>query len=330
MRLPVEVFAPARVARARAAVIIPACNEAALIGACLDALAAQARAADCAIYVCVNNTRDATAEVARGRARRDGLALVLARVELPRGGVGRARRLGHLLAMRHSPAAGALLSTDADCQPAPGWIAAMVAALDRHPAVLGRIEGLGDLPPEVLARLQRAGRIEDRYMRLSMEFARLAAPPGVAAIGLNTAGGANLGIRRAVYRAVGGFRALPSREDRDLVARVLAAGYRPGRAENALVRASMRPEGRAPGGMADKLAARLSGGPGAFDSALAPVQEMLARYAGRAPVWGQAGALSADEAARDLPILAAHVAALRRLDTPGARLRYLRASAGGE
>lgn len=324
MKLHCEVFNPDAVTRARAAVIIPACNEAERIGACLDSLEAQARQEGCALNICVNNTEDETAAIVRARARRHGIALVLSDLRLPRGGVGRARRLGHLLAMRHSPRAEALLSTDADCQAAPGWIAAMRAALRTDPAALGRIEGLDDLPPDLLARLHQSGRVEDDYMRLSMEFARLVSGDGPGALGLNTAGGANLGLRRDVYRAIGGFRPLPSREDRDIVDRLLAAGHRPARVEAALVRASMRPDGRAPGGMADKLAARLSGGAAALDSALAPVKAMLARYSGgnlvpRAP-------FSAAQAERDLPILAEHVEALRRIGCPDARQRYLTAS----
>lgn len=316
-----EVFGHDAVATAGAVVVIPACNEAERIGACLDALAAQEGRRDCAFHVCVNNTEDDTAAIVRDRARQHGLALVLSEIWLPRGGVGRARRLGHLLAMRFSPQATAFLSTDADCQAEPGWIGAMRAALETHPAVLGRIEGLDDLPPEMLEKVRRGGQIEDDYMRLSMEFARLVSEDEATSIGLNTAGGANLGIRRAVYRAVGGFRALPSREDRDLIDRVMAAGYRPARAEEAVVRASMRPEGRAPGGMADKIAERLTGAATSLDTALAPISAMLARLScgGRQPF-----ELSLARAAEDLPILAAHVEQLRHKSGPDERYRYLR------
>ena len=318
MRLRCEVFELEAVAQASVAVIIPARNEAERIGPCLDALAQQDRQG-CAIHVCVNNTDDATAEIVRDQARRHRLPLVLSELRLPRGGVGRARRLGHLSAMRFSPGAASLLSTDADCLAAPGWIAAMRAALERHPAVLGRIEGLDDLAPELLDKVRRGGRVEDDYMRLSLEFARLVSQGGSEAIGLNTAGGANLGIRREIYRVVGGFRAMPCREDRDLIDRVIAAGHLPGRVEGALIRASMRPEGRAPGGMADKIAERLSGGDDGLDMALAPVAAMLSPASG-------GGALSRAQAARDLPILAAHVEALRRLNGHDERRRYLSAA----
>ncbi|MGR3496037.1 glycosyltransferase [Citreimonas sp.] len=321
MTLTVEVFGARAVARARAAVIVPACNEAERIGACLDALAAQDGLRDCAVTVCVNNTGDATAEIVRDSARRHRLALTLAEVQLPRGGVGRARRLGHLLAMRHSPMASALLSTDADCVAAPGWMSAMRHALRGNAAVLGRIEGLDDLPPPLMAAVCDAGRTEDSYMRLSLEFARLVSDPGATPLGLNTAGGANLGIRRDVYRAVGGFRALPSREDRELVDRIVAAGHRSIRSDEALVRASMRPDGRAPGGMADKIRDRLAGAAGPLDSALAPVGAMVSRCLGQGAA--TCDAFSSPQAERELTILARHVEALRRLDGPAARRRYL-------
>jgi GT2 family glycosyltransferase len=323
MRPVCEVFDAAGVAAARLVVVIPACNEAERIGACLAALASQEERGGCAVHVCVNNTDDDTAEIVRDRARRHGLALVLSEVRLPRGGVGRARRLGHLLAMRFSPKAGAFLSTDADCEAEPGWLGAMRAALEAHPAVLGRIEGLDDLPPDLLEKLRHGGRVEDDYMRLSMEFARLVSDDEATSIGLNTAGGANLGICREVYRAIGGFRPLTSREDRDLIDRVMAAGYRPARAEEAVVRASMRSEGRAPGGMADKIAERLSGGAMSLDTALAPVSAMLARVSCGGP---HPGDVSLTRAAADLPILAAHVDQLRHRSCPEERRRYLRSA----
>ncbi|MCP1168250.1 glycosyltransferase [Limimaricola litoreus] len=321
MRPRPEIFDHRAVAAARAVVIIPACNEAERIGVCLDALAAQEGREVCAIHVCVNNSRDDTAGIIRERARHHALPLVLSEVWLPSGGVGRARRWGHAFALRDSPAATALLSTDADCVAMPGWLGAMRRALESHPAVLGRIEPLNDLPPDLARTVRRGGEIEDSYMRLSMELALLLSGDGPDAIGLNTAGGANMGIRRDVYRAVGGFRPLPCREDRELIDRVLAAGHRPARIDAARVRASMRPDGRAPGGMADKIARRLAGRAASFDTALLPVAAMLSGSSG-GPAYPSAP-LSPAQAAREMPLLAAHVERLRRIGCPVARRRYL-------
>jgi hypothetical protein len=223
--------------------------------------------------------------------------------------------------MRHCPKACAFLSTDADCHAAPTWISAMDHALQKHPAALGRIEGMDDLPPHLLPCLSRRNGVEEDYMRLSREFVRLVSDRAPGAMDLNTAGGANMGVRRAAYRAAGGFRPMVSHEDRDLVDRLLALNLCPGLAEDAVVKASMRSEGRAPNGMADRLATLLSGGPAQLDSALVPVRTLLARCAGEPVV--QRAPLSVAEAARDLPILEGHVAALRRIPSSHARHRYL-------
>ncbi|WP_336057972.1 glycosyltransferase [Nitratireductor sp. CH_MIT9313-5] len=321
MKVACEIFGPERVARATTAIIVPACNEADRIGACLDALAALRGGETAVIHVCVNNSVDATAQIVGDRAVGHGLALVLSEVTLPRGGVGRARRLGHLLAMRHSPDARFLLSTDADCQAEPDWLATMTRELESHPAAIGRIDSLDDLPPHLLEKVRAGGELEDSYMRLSLEFSLLLETDMSGALGLNTAGGANLGIRRDTYRAIGGYRALESREDRDLIDRVVQAGLRPVRVPDAIVRASLRPDGRAPGGMADKIAQRIAGADGELDSALAPVDAMWPCLSGR--VRQSRKALSREEAARNLPILATHVERLRGLSCRQERLRYL-------
>lgn len=319
----IETFRPDRLARARAAIVIPARDEAERIGPCLDALAAQEGIGDTAIYLCVNNSTDATARFAASQARARGLALMVIEAVLPRGGVGRARRLGHLFAQRHSPRATALLSTDADTVAAPGWLAAMRAALDTAPAVLGRIEGLSDIDAALLDELRGRGAIEDAYLRLSFEFERLLTGAAETALALNTAGGANLGLRREVYRAIGGFRPLTSGEDRDLVERLLAAGHAPLRANGAVVAASMRADGRAPDGMAAKIAARLSGRDAGLDTALAPFPAMLARHLGGGSPARPRRVLSRGEAERDLPRLERCVARLRALPDPQTRRRYL-------
>ncbi|WP_244444567.1 glycosyltransferase [Nitratireductor basaltis] len=312
-------------AQASAVIVIPACNEAERIGDCLDALAAQVDAAATAIHVCVNNSNDDTVAIVRDRARQHRLPLALSEACFCSGGVGRARRLGHRLALRHSPRAQALLSTDADCQAEANWSRQMRAALQSHPAVLGRIEGLNDLPDDLLHKVWRGGELEDRYLRLSMELAQLLHDVSDT-FGLNNAGGANLGIRRDVYLGIGGFRAFESREDRDLIDRVISAGYRPARADEAVVRASMRPDGRAPGGMADKIAARLAGTDLVLDSALAPLEAMLSKFGRGNCVAPQE--LTAEQAAIDLPVLASHVARLKGMTGPEARRQYLATASG--
>ncbi|MFD9466963.1 glycosyltransferase [Streptomyces sp. NPDC060027] len=66
--------------------------------------------------------------------------------------------------------------------------------------------------------------------------------------------GANLGVSAAAYLRVGGFEPLPTGEDRDLAARLFAAGHRVARTDQHAVHTAARLRGRAPGGLADLLA----------------------------------------------------------------------------
>ncbi len=307
-------------AAATVSVVIPARDEAERIGACLAGLAAQDTDRRPGIYVCVNNTRDRTAEIARDLALEMGLALVVIEIALPHGGVGRARRIGHALVSRYGPATRAMLSTDADCIAVPGWVRRMEEGLRRAPVVLGHIaaraEDLSRFPETFHAR----GRVEARYIELSMEFERLLDPRGADGIGLNTAGGANLGLRAGIYRRLGGFASLSCNEDRDLVARAIRRGQRPIRVPEAVVHASMRVAGRARGGMADAIADRLASEDCTLDIALAPFREMLARHLGRpeAP-----GPMRRRDAERDIADLARCVAALRHLGGIEARRAFV-------
>ncbi|CAN5713038.1 glycosyltransferase [soil metagenome] len=77
--------------------------------------------------------------------------------------------------------------------------------------------------------------------------------------------GANMGFRADAYWSVGGFRALATGEDVELVERFEAAGYRIRRDPKLSVATSARSQGRAPGGFAAHL--RNLSRPAAKDSA---------------------------------------------------------------
>jgi glycosyltransferase involved in cell wall biosynthesis len=111
-------------------VVVPAYNEAARIGDTLAALARQTDT-DFTLLVVDNGSTDATAELARA-FRGPFPTEVL--VE-PEKGVGCAVDTG----FRHAIAAGAvhLARTDADCLPAPGWVAAARRALVQGCAATG-------------------------------------------------------------------------------------------------------------------------------------------------------------------------------------------------
>src|SRR5207253_2668297 len=108
--------------------IVPARDAAETIGATLTALQAQ-DLVEHEVIVVDNGSHDPTAALAR-----DAGARVL---QLPRGqGPGAARNAGA------AAARGAVLAfTDADCEPAPGWLRAGLAAIDDGlDLVQGRVE----------------------------------------------------------------------------------------------------------------------------------------------------------------------------------------------
>ncbi|MGK5677958.1 glycosyltransferase family A protein [Actinoplanes sp. URMC 104] len=191
-------------------VIVPAYNEAARLGATLDALAAQTDTAF-TLLVVDNGSTDATAEIARA-FRGPFPTLVITE---PQKGVGCAVDTG----FRHAIAAGAvhLARTDADCLPAPGWVAAARAALQSSGGLAcGRIT----------ARHDEHGPFGRAFFRLlvvlAASFGRIRpahrgreylAPYRMHA-------GNNMAITAALYEACGGMPRRPSPTDRAFLNRV--------------------------------------------------------------------------------------------------------------
>lgn len=154
-------------------VIVPARDAAATLPALLDALAPQAAAAAAEVIVVDNGSRDATAQLA------ESAAAVSRTLRLPRGGgPGAARNAG-----AHAAGGELLAFLDADCLPAPGWLAAGVAAAGRADLVQGRVT------PDPHAALGPF----DRTLTVN------------GAHGLFET--ANLFVRRRVFETVGGFPA---------------------------------------------------------------------------------------------------------------------------
>jgi cellulose synthase/poly-beta-1,6-N-acetylglucosamine synthase-like glycosyltransferase len=243
----------------RVAVAIPAHDEAALIGRCLDALAGQVGAGPFAVRVFANNCTDATAAVAR--QPRAGLRVTVLEGDLaPEArGAGFARRVAVAAAARD---ADIVLTTDADCVPDPDWIAAHLAAFAVGvDAVAGRVSGdwaeLRKLPPAAL----EAGAVEWEYLAvLARAEATFAPVPHDPWPRHAQCCGANLGITHAMLERVGGIPALACGEDRALIAAVQQAGGKVRFAPAPHVTASARIAGRAAGGMAAALTARCAPG----------------------------------------------------------------------
>jgi glycosyltransferase involved in cell wall biosynthesis len=225
----------------RAIVVVPARDEQELIGPCLRALAAQegVERSDYAVILVLDGCRDATRE--RALASAAGLELTI--VERPPLGVGAARRLGMDLACDRLLAAGApgalVVSTDADSEAAPGWLAALLAAAGAGARAIGGevvVEGLED----------GVARRRDARLR-----ARMHALPGAAHPHFS---GASIAVTADTYRRVGGLEPRAALAD-EAFARALARARIPiVHIAEARVRTSARPVGRAFRGLARDLA----------------------------------------------------------------------------
>ncbi|TWH71528.1 glycosyltransferase [Modestobacter roseus] len=185
-------------------VVIPCHNAAETLGVQLDALAAQRDVVPFEVLICDNGCTDGTAGVAL--AHQGGLDVrVVAAAD--RAGAAHARNVGVRAAR-----ADWIAFVDADDEVAPGWVAAMVDALARHPFVAGRFDGARLNDPAVLRSRpiqQRSALQESRY-----------------GPGLPHAGAGNMGVHREVFDAVGGFdESLLCLEDTDFCWRVQLAGW---------------------------------------------------------------------------------------------------------
>lgn len=219
-----------------AAVVIPAHNEAANLPRCLKAVLTAAVAAPVPVTVTV--VLDATDDRSERLAGRFGPDIHFVSVDA--GNVGAARASGFGFARRlcgaDNPAWYA--TTDADSVVDPAWlIRQLEAARAGADMVLGvvRVSDWRALPAAAVRCYL------DRYQARS------------GSAGHDHVHGANMGFRAEAYWRVGGFRALPTDEDVELVARFDAAGYRVHRDPALSVTTSARLRGRAPSGFAAHL-----------------------------------------------------------------------------
>lgn len=209
------------------AVVVPACNEAEHIGACLRSIekAAQcARLGDeaVALVVVLDDCSDATGAI----ARRAG-AVVLA---LDANNVGAARAAGAELALARG--ARWLAFTDADSVVAPDWLADQLA-LDAD-AVCGTvaIREWGSYGPCMQAHYERTYTDADGHQHIH---------------------GANLGVSADAYRRAGGFKPMVSSEDVALVEALRGVGARIAWSARPRVETSARRSFRAPLGFGATL-----------------------------------------------------------------------------
>ncbi|MFT8243659.1 glycosyltransferase [Roseomonas sp. BN140053] len=280
----------------RAVVAIPARDEADRIIPCLLALAQQRGPGErplpsgsFGVVLLVNNTSDGTAAAARALEPRLPFPLRVLDEHLPppRAHVGWARRLALDAAADWAEAAGALaiLGTDADGRAEPGWVSALLAALEGGAdAVAGTFvadpeEEARFLPPATRARYAQ----EEHYARLVDRLAALLDPdPHDPWPRHDTHSGASFGLTVAAYRRLNGMRPVNVCEDRQLFTDLRAQDARIRHVLDAAVQVSCRLEGRATGGWGETTRARIERPEAFVDVRLERLPDALHRITARA------------------------------------------------
>jgi hypothetical protein len=229
-------------------ICIPARNEEAVIGGLLDGLASL-DLAGIAAYACfyLDGCTDSTERLLHAAKPALSFPIVL-QVAMAGGepNAGRARREAMACGMVQA-ADGLLLTTDADSRPGRGWIQAAVRALAVADVAAGRIVRMGATADAWQTRVEA---YYDRLYRLR----RMIDPvPWEGVRSHHFSGGANLAFRASAYRAIGGFRPIPSAEDATALDDSSRAGLRVRRDPDMIVETSSRRHGRAPGGLAAAL-----------------------------------------------------------------------------
>ncbi len=270
-----------------AAICIPARDEAARIGSCIDALAAQRaiRRDQVLLVLLVNNSRDSSYEVAARRAAALSTPCLVLEASLParHANAGQARRLAMDVGLRLIRPHGAILTTDADSRPAPDWLRINLDLLaSGYDAVCGLVrpdphEAL-ELPEVIHARWA----LEWRYMQTALALeARLDPDPDNPWPRHGLTAGASLAVSAGAYRAVGGLPRLKVGEDRALVQALLRDARKVRHSNDALVLTSCRLRGRAAGGVADGLAGWLADPDCWCDPQIEPADAVWLRAAAR-------------------------------------------------
>jgi glycosyltransferase involved in cell wall biosynthesis len=218
---------------ARAVVVVPAHNELEHLPSCLTALATAAVCLTVPVLTVV--VLDATDDGSDRLVGQFGTDAHFVTVDA--GNVGAARAAGFEYARTvcgdNDPARTWYATTDADSVVPADWLLRMTAS--QADMVLGvvRIPSWRHYSSEVARRYLRAYHSKGPHH--------------------NHIHGANMGFRADAYWKVGGFRALSTGEDVELVERFETAGLRIHRDAKLSVATSDRRDGRAPGGFAQHL-----------------------------------------------------------------------------
>ncbi|WP_313045840.1 glycosyltransferase family 2 protein [Brevundimonas sp.] len=277
----------------RFAIAIPARNEERRIVSCLAACA-QAMAGQPGsgvIVLLVNNSDDRTAARARAWAAASGVATKVVETCFPPecAHAGMARRMALDVAQDAAGSDGFLLTTDADSRPEPDWVRACIEPLTSGRAAM--VCGTISLDPREYARLPRdivrRGETEARYRSLARELTSLLDPDPLNPWPFHgEQSGASLAMTAAAYGRVGGAPLTPCGEDRALVKRFMDHDLPVLYLDAARVVTSCRLKGRASGGMADTIAARIAGAVHLCDETVEPARTVWLRASLRARLRG--------------------------------------------
>ena len=215
---------PAILESRRVAVVIPARNEADVIGRTVSSLLRQSSSAEIRLFVIDDNSSDGTGNVARAAAGSLGVAeklVVVSGAELPAGWTGKvwAMHQGWQAAQAFRP--DYLLLTDADIEHAPDNVASLITQID---------SGLFDLV-SVMVKLRCHTLAEKFVIPAFVYFFFLLYPPARVAdarSGVAGAAGGCLLIRTEILEKAGGFQAIRGEiiDDCSLAAKVKKSGGR--------------------------------------------------------------------------------------------------------
>jgi len=219
----------------RVAVVIPAHNERPDLSACLRAVVTAALCVHVpvAVVVVLDSTDDGSAEL----AGQFGPDVHFVRIDAKNVGAARAVGFAYARSIFAEHEECWYATTDADSRVDPDWLMHQMQCDTDMVLGVVRVTDWHYQAPDVV----------ERYVR--EYYAGSADPDGPH----DHVHGANMGFSARAYWQVGGFRALASGEDVDLVSRFEDAGYRIHRDAELSVNTSARTQARAPHGFAHYL-----------------------------------------------------------------------------
>jgi GT2 family glycosyltransferase len=260
---------------------IPVQNEARYISNCLAALARQPAACRHGVVLLLNNCSDDTSMVVRDLVPRLPMPVLAINTTLPPGmaNAGCARRLTMQYAASVASPGSILMTTDADGQVSPDWLATNLAAFQSGAdAVAGRAELDSADAQQLPTRLQEDDARECRYDQLLDEIhAKLDPDPADPWPRHTEHSGASIAVTLEAYRKVGGFPAVPVGEDRAFIEALRRVDARIRHSPDVRVVVSGRIIGRAVGGMADTIRRRLTKSDEMLDERLEPARSAAQR-----------------------------------------------------